>query len=409
MKKKVVVVGAGPGGIAAAVTAAENDAEVFIIDENPGLGGQIWRQQLGKVKDKNAQKWISRLEKQKVKFESSTTVLGIEDKSVLCLHPEKGKFSIGFDNLILACGAKELFLPFPGWTLPNVLGCGGAQAMVKSGLDVKGKRVVISGSGPLLLAVASYLKSKGAKVLGIYEQTESSKLYKLTCFLLSKFPKKIIQGIGYRLGLLSSPWKKGWWVKQANGNESLESITVTNGKQEKVIDCDILACGFGLKANLELAKVLNCEVKSGFISVDQFQETSVKNIYAVGELTGIGGLDKALLEGENAANVIVGNRGQLRPRKNVDRFVDELSRAFELRREVKVLSKPDTIFCRCEDVEYKDVSDSSNQRATKLYSRCGMGACQGRVCSSIGQELFGWELNKIQSPIVPVNVESLID
>lgn len=408
MRKKIVIVGAGPGGIAAAVTAAENGAEVTIIDENPGMGGQIWRQQLGKVKDKNAKSWINRLNNQQVKFCSSTVVLSSENNLLICNHSENGRFEIEFDSLIFACGAKELFLPFPGWTLPNVLGCGGAQAMVKSGLSVQGKKVVVSGSGPLLLAVAYFLKKQGAKVVGIFEQAEGIQLNKLALSLAFSYPSKLIQGAVYRLGLLSVPWKKGWWVKEASGSKLLEQVIATNGRTDMKIDCDILSCGFGLKANTELPGLLGCSIKNDFIEVDEFQKTSVDNIFAVGELTGIGGLDKALLEGQNAANNAIG-KAVVSNLKKTQVFVNKLDAAFSLRREVKELADEDTVFCRCEGVSYKEVSDCKDQRTAKLYSRCGMGPCQGRVCSTMGRELFGWELNKIKSPLIPLKIDSLIE
>lgn len=409
MSKTVIVIGGGPGGIASAVTAAENGLKVVIVDENPALGGQIWRQQLGKVKDKNAQKWIARLMRLDISFESSATFLGCDQGSAVCHSRSKGRFLLEYDALILACGAKELFLPFPGWTLPNVLGCGGAQAMVKSGLNVQGKRVVVSGSGPLLLAVATYLKKNGAQIAGIYEQAEAAKLNSLAFYLLKHFPAKILQGISYRLNLLTVPWKKGWWVKKALGAEALESIVVTNGSEEKKIDCDILACGFGLKANLEIPGILACKTSNGFVEVDENQKTSVEGVFAVGELTGIGGLDKALLEGENAARFISGLRSQNKHKAAMAGFVNRLEETFALRPEVKNLAEKTTVFCRCEDVPYSEVCDSMDQRSVKLYSRCGMGSCQGRVCSTMGQELFGWDLNNIKSPLVPLNVESLMD
>ena len=216
---KTVIVGAGPGGIAAAVTAAENGSQVTLIDENPGLGGQIWRQNLGKVKDKNAKKWIDRLFKQNIKFLHSTRVIGSDSKNLDCSNPDSGHFNIDYDSLILATGAKELFMPFPGWTLPNVIGCGGAQALVKSGLDVRGKRVVVSGSGPLLLAVAYFLKKQGAVIAGVYEQTKNSSLNSFARKIAFSHPGKILQGIKYRLNLIGVPWKKGWWVKKALGTD----------------------------------------------------------------------------------------------------------------------------------------------------------------------------------------------
>ena len=224
-----------------------------------------------------------------------------------------------------------------------------------------------------------------------------------------RFPSKLFQGIIYRLSVLSTPWKKGWWVKEASGSESLESLTVTNGTKSKSIPCDILACGYGLKANLELPKVLGCSIKDDFVEVDQFQETSIKGIFAIGELTGIGGLDKALIEGENAIHFSSENSKITRSITQVRLFVDKLKETFALRKEVKELADEKTVFCRCESVLYSEVCEATDQRSAKLYSRCGMGACQGRVCSTMGRELFDWDTNKIQSPLVPVNIETFLD
>ena len=411
MAKKILIVGGGPGGISAAVHTAKLGASVTVIDENPGFGGQIWRQKLGKVQNKSAQKWLSEIEKQSINFLPSTAVVGADENKLFCVSPEQGSFSESYDSLILANGARELFLPFPGWTLPNVIGCGGMQALVKSGLDVAGKRIVVSGSGPLLLAVAAYLKNNGAIITGIYEQVSTASLNKLALKLLISDPGKMIQGALYRLKLSGVPWKKQWWVESAQGEQKLESVSVTNGKQKKEIECDYLACAYGLVANLELAKMIGCSVEGNFLSLNSGQSTSCEEVYAVGELTGIGGVDKALLEGEIAALQCMGQSfTHLMNRKSKClNFVKNLSNAFKLRAEVKALANAETIFCRCEDVMYQDICKYSTQRDAKLFTRCGMGACQGRVCSSMGKEIFGWENNKASLPLSPVSIDSLLE
>lgn len=409
--KKVVVVGAGPGGIAAAVTASELGSDVSLIDENPGLGGQIWRQNLGRVTDKKAKYWIDRLKLQDINFIPGTTVIGGDEQKLICSSSDQRHKSIEYDSLILATGAKELFLPFPGWTLPNVLGCGGAQALVKAGLDIKGKKVVVSGSGPLLLAVAYFLKKKGAHICGIYEQAQSSNLNSMAAYLALNEPAKIVQGLKYRLALSMTPWKKGWWVKSAHGSDRLNSVTVTDGRQERSIDCDYLACGFGLVPNTELAQFLGCNTLNEFVEVNESQQTSKPNIYAIGELTGIGGLDKALLEGEISANAVHGNSSVKFQKRKIKsaKFTQKLNETFRLREEVKNLANAKTIFCRCEDVSFEKVESFTNQRDAKLKTRCGMGACQGRICSAMGREIFGWETNKVNFPLSPVSIDSLID
>ncbi len=147
----ILVVGGGPAGMAAAAHAAEHGQRVGIVDDNAALGGQIWRGQ----SEPAASKWAERLRS------SGVTVLcgrvfQQPDPCTLLAEGEDILHELRYEKLILATGARERFLPFSGWTLPNVMGAGGLQAMVKSGLPIQGKRVVVAGTGPLLLAVAAY-------------------------------------------------------------------------------------------------------------------------------------------------------------------------------------------------------------------------------------------------------------
>src|SRR5690348_7266723 len=165
----VVVVGAGPGGIAAAAVAAEAGMHVCLLDNNPASGGQIWR---GLTTDsaghsphgRHFTHWTKRLSASGCSMRLGVEVVDCPVSGRLLLESEEGAHHLAFNRLILATGARERFLPFTGWTLPGVLGVGGLQALVKSGLDPAGKRVVVAGSGPLLLAAAAALKQRGASV-----------------------------------------------------------------------------------------------------------------------------------------------------------------------------------------------------------------------------------------------------
>src|SRR5262249_44185922 len=161
---------------------------------------------------------------------------------------------VRFEKLILATGARELFLPFPGWTLPNVFGAGGLQALVKSGLTIAGKRVVIAGTGPLLLAVAAYLAEHGANVIRVCEQASISSLAKFG-FAMLRFPGKIREGL--RLQWKSrAKYLTRSWVVAATGRERLETVRISEGGQACDIPCDYLACGYHLVPNTELAQML---------------------------------------------------------------------------------------------------------------------------------------------------------
>src|SRR4029077_2813320 len=128
-------------------------------------------------------------------------------------------------NLILATGARELFLPFPGWTLPNVMGAGGLQAMVKSGLPIAGKRVLVAGSGPLLLAVAAYLRQHGAENSMICEQSSRRSLARFG-FALLRQPAKIRQGFSLHRQLSGIPFMSGCWPVEARGLKALEEVVI---------------------------------------------------------------------------------------------------------------------------------------------------------------------------------------
>jgi len=317
---------------------------------------------------------------------------------------------VRFDRLILATGARERFLPFPGWTLPGVMGAGGLQALVKAGLNAKGKRVVVAGSGPLILAVAAGLHGAGAKIEGIYEQAS---LVRLATFGLTLFgqPGKLVEGAGYRLKTLRARYRTRSWVVRVEGQGRVESVTVTDGRKKRTLACDWLACGFHLVPNLELPRLLGCRVAQGYVAVDAFQQSSVPDVACVGELTGIGGLEKALVEGQiagwAAADCESKARALLPQRERLQRFAARLDRAFAPRAELRGLAAPETVVCRCEDVAYAALKACASWREAKLHTRCGMGACQGRVCGTATEFFFGWENTGARPPVYPAMVSTL--
>ncbi len=162
----VLIIGAGPAGLAATVAASRHGLKVALVDDNPDLGGQIWRGERPKPSSPEAASMFRSLLEADFEALPRTRIVGTAGPGTLLAESQESMIELGYRSLILATGARELFLPFPGWTLPNVLGAGGLQALVKSGLPIEGKSVVVAGSGPLLLAVAALLKKKGAVIRG---------------------------------------------------------------------------------------------------------------------------------------------------------------------------------------------------------------------------------------------------
>ena len=405
----VLVLGAGPAGIAAACAAAPH-ATVAIIDENPAPGGQIWRNSFNAESPSPAPHWHNRLQHASVTRLHGLRVFSAPAPNTLHAEAENGLHILRYKKLILATGARERFLPFPGWTLPNVIGAGALQSMVKSGLPIAGKRIVIAGSGPLLIAVAAYLKKHHARVICICEQAPLRQLLPFATTLVTKITK-LSQSLQYRLQLLTVPWRAGWWPAIARGESRLESVTITNGIRRYIIPCDYLACGFHLVPNIELPTLLGCTLHSGFVTVNPTQQTSVPHIFAAGEITGIGGLEKSLIEGAIAGHAATGQSAaarQLHAARNKSLcFAAAMQQAFALRPELRSLPKPSTLVCRCEDVPHSQLQSHSSWRSAKLHTRCGMGPCQGRVCGVVAEYLYGWPSESVRPPILPVRIETL--
>lgn len=380
----VLVIGAGPAGLAAARAAASCGVQVALVDDNPAPGGQIWRGM--SVPLPNA------------RLICGARVVAAPAPNRLTFETYDDSFDLGYRALVLATGARERFLPFPGWTLPHVIGAGGLQALAKSGMAVAGKRIVVAGSGPLLLAVADYLRRHGAHIALVAEQTDSAALNRFG-LTLARHPAKLVQAARLRFGqrYLTSCWP----VSAEPG-----AVTLRRASRTWTERCDYLACAFGLVPNVELPTLLGCGAE-----VDDLQRTRTPGIYATGEVTGIGGLDKSEVEGEIAGYAAAGQPGRAGPlfprRARHRRFAQALERTFALREELKSLATPETLICRCEDLPLARLRPYATWREAKLQTRCGMGPCQGRICGPAVEFLLNWKSDSIRPPLFPARISSL--
>jgi D-hydroxyproline dehydrogenase subunit alpha len=404
----VLIVGAGPAGLAAAYRAAQNGQRVIVVDDNPAAGGQIWRGEQAQPSSKEAKAWFEKIRSVEIQLINGARVFGQRRAGTLLAETREGVRGLSYTSLVLATGARERFLPFPGWTLPSVMGAGGLQALAKTGLPIEGKRVVVAGSGPLLLAVAAYLRARGAEVLLIAEQASATRLAQFAAGSLGKMS----QALSLKRQLRGVRYLSGCWLLEAHGDDKLESVTLFRGGKRWRVACDYLACGFHLVSNIELAELLKCRVENGCVRVDEFQQTTVSHVYSAGETTGIGGLELSLVEGEIAGLAAAGKHDDARHlfpvRAKHRRFAELLNQTFALREELRQLPTPETIVCRCEDVTFGRLREHNSWRAAKLQTRCGMGPCQGRVCGAAVEFLFGWRAESVRPPVLPVRVESLI-
>ena len=410
----VAVVGGGPAGIAAATRAAEHGRRVVLVDLGVRLGGQIWRHRDPATLSQPARRWIARFARSGTEWLAGATV--VDGSAAEGLRVARGAHAMTVDAraVVVATGARERFLPFPGWTLPGVMGVGGAQALLKGGLHVRGRRVVVSGSGPLLLPLAAAMARAGARVMAVCEQAPLGRLAAFGA-LLARHPTKLLQGAAARAALGMRPVRTGWWVARADGSARVERVTLTDGSRRSDVPCDLLCCSYGFVPNTELAQLLGCIVHDGVVAVDALQRTQAGEgaVFCAGEPTGISGEGAAIAEGEIAGLAAVGNeRAALAPalqraRDRWRRFGARLDGAFALRAELRDLADPDTIVCRCEDVPLGALDPAWTVRQAKLYTRLGMGPCQGAVCGPACTVLFGWPAGRVRPPLGAARVGAL--
>ena len=408
---EVLIVGAGPAGLSAAKAAASGGAQVIVLDDNPAEGGQIWR------RGAHADLPDSAIALQQavracaaIRIVNSAKVVGILDAQTLLVETPEGALKVRWQKLIVCTGARERLLPFSGWTLPGVTGAGGLQALIKGGMPVQGQRVVVAGSGPLLFAVAATARKAGAKVLMVAEQAS---LARLTAFArkLPLWPSKLLQAVQLR----DASYRTSSVVWSVQGQGRVQQVTLKQGKGMTTLECDRVAVGYGLVPNTGLAEALGCtlHLQDGVsaVTVNAQQHTTVPHIYAAGECTGVGGCERAQAQGSIAGYCAIGELGKARKHEK-DRaywsaFAVHANSAFVLDEELKSLPDAATLVCRCEDVSHGALLGHTNWTEAKIHTRCGMGACQGKVCGTAAQFLYGWQMPEARLPFTPARVGTL--
>jgi hypothetical protein len=317
--------------------------------------------------------------------------------------------------LVLATGAYDRVLPFPGWDLPGVYAAGAAQALAKGQRVAVGKRVLLAGTGPFLLPVTESLLGVGTEVVGLLDANRPAAVLKgwLTDPLAASGKFREAAAYGAMLARHRIRLQHGRTVIAAHGTDRVESVTVARLDRdwrplpgtERRIEVDAVCLGFGFTAQLELAVSARCELGAGpdggpAVVVDEHQQTSVPGVFAAGELTGIGGADLAAAEGRvagaAAASTVVAGSPAPEDQRAVlkgKRFAAALAKAYPIKPGWQNWSTGSTLVCRCEEVTRDDLRDAVVERdvlgarSLKLSSRAGLGLCQGRVCSRTVAEL----------------------
>lgn len=427
---QVLVIGAGPAGLAAARSARAAGADVVLLDSSDGLGGQFWRH----LPPSRPARREARLHHGWATFQalsdtltndpgcrilSNAHVWAIEAGArptvqVLLGEPDgtrRERVSFTPDAVVLATGAHDRTLPFPGWDLPGVFTAGAAQALAKGERVRVGSRVVVAGAGPFLLPVAQSLTATGSRVVAVMEANRVLALMRGWLprpWQLLPAAGKGLEAAGYLAGHLRHriPYLLGRTVIAAHGTDHVESVTTARldanwmpvPGTEKTIAVDAVCVSHSFTPRLELAIAAGCELTAErFVRVDDTQATSVAGVYAAGEITGIGGVDLALAEGELAGHHAAGGTEPLtaarRKRTVFSRFATRIEAAHGIRGGWPSWLTPATIICRCEEVDYGTLcstaaaTSSQSLRSLKLSTRAGLGICQGRICGRTLEQL----------------------
>lgn len=450
-KSDLVVIGAGPAGMAAAATAAEHGLSVTLLDEQSRPGGQIYRD-VDRVAERRGHilgpdytygtNMTARLGHDRIAHLSGAVVWAIEDGFRISFTRDGAAAQVSCDRIVLATGALERPMPVPGWTLPGVMTAGAAQILLKQS-GVLARRAVLVGSGPLLYLIAAQMVRAGTPPLALVETQTRRDLLRASRHLagavrgwtyLSKGMKMLAEIVRARV-----PRYTGASEIAVEGDATAEAVTFHTGGRSHRITCDTVLLHHGVVPNIQAAQSVGVTHRWNSAQhcfspvVDTWGATNVSGIFVAGDGAGIGGAKAAETAGRIAALKVASDLGAISEAKR-DRLAAPL--AAERAKELAIrpfldtayppfagaLSPEDaTIVCRCEEVTAGDIRGYAKlgclgPNQAKAFGRAGMGPCQGRNCGLTVTMLLAAEHGqtqddtgyfRIRPPIKPVTLGEL--
>lgn len=419
----VLVVGAGPAGLRAVEALVAGGIRPILVDEAERPGGQIYRQpppgaerpakDLYGFEAPKAERLHALLAQlgERVDYRPRTLVWNIADRQVDLIGP-RGHESLTVDRMLLATGAMDRIIPFPGWTLPGVFTLGGAQIALKAQGVAIGRRVAFVGAGPLLPLVVHQYAKAGAEIAAVLDVTPfAAKAANLPRLLAQ--PATLAKGLWYT-GLNALRGLRGASGVQSiavEGEGRVERLTwVSRAGARESVSCDAVAASFGLRSEIQLADLAGCALAFDSLTrqwvptKDEAGRSSQPHVYLAGDGSGIGGADMAELSGERAALALLQDSG-----RNVDenrvrtlaillarqaRFRQGLEAAYPYPAHLLDNIADEEIVCRCENIRAGAIRAAAAERDVKdinrlkAFTRLGMGRCQGRVCGQAGAEIL---------------------
>ena len=445
----VLVVGAGPGGMAAAHEAATAGLKVLLIDENQRAGGQINRQRFLSSQD-DSKRGIPSLESgfhPNICFRAGTICHGFRDDSSVVLSTKAGLLIAQPRAVVLATGAVEKVLPVPGWTLSGVMTVGAAQSYLKGSGVFPYRRVLVAGTGPLLLAAAAQLHKAGVQVVGVVEAARPGPLQFLDAARLLSGPSLLAQG-GQYLAVLAKAGIRpqvGVGVRRIAGDRQVSGVWLSRLRTDwslvdapaKFVACDAVLLSYGFSSATELASQAGAKIEwdkqreTWRPTRDENFRTTVEHVYAVGDCAGVGGARIAELEGQIAGIMLsaelAGSKGTPRRLRRCRRKLAHLEvfrigmdNLFRPGSGASSWQDPTTQVCRCQGSTRADIDAALDDgvkdlASLKLWTRAGMGDCQGRTCalqlaailSSRGHPEDGLMPPTTRFPVRPLHIDLL--
>jgi len=442
----VAVVGAGPAGLAAAATVTSYGLATIVFDELPSPGGQGYRaitttpvrrpEVLGRDYWRGAEP-VRSFRSCGAEYLPGTTVWAGERR------PEGG-FALGISGgrpgariggvfearaLIVASGAIERPLPFPGWTLPGVITAGAVQTLLKASALVPNGRVVLAGAGPLLWIVAWQLGNAGVAIERVLETIPRGRLAETMRhapgFMFSSYLARgleLVRAVRRRTAVVEHVG-----ALEASGDERVQRVRFAVDGAWSEVETDLLVLSHGVVPNVHLPAALGADLswnadQSAFQPlVDAWGGTSVESLFVAGDAAGIAGTEAAQARGHLAGLAVANALGRIDAAQREEaaaRPRQALAQALRGRRFLDALYRPATIFlqpadatvvCRCEEVSAGTVRDAVRAGATglaavKAATRCGMGACQGRFCITTTAEVVAGERGVRPGELAPPSI-----
>lgn len=422
MSVQAVIVGAGPAGVRAAQTLVAHGVRPVVVDEAPRWGGQIYRQPppgFTRAKETLYGFEAARADAvhsamaailDKIDYRPDTLVWSAEGGELDLLA--QGQMStLPYSHLIVATGATDRVLPFPGWTLPGVYTLGAAQVALKFQGCTIGSRVVFAGTGPLLYLIAYQYAKAGAKVAAVLDTASFADKAAAAPAMLGQ-PALFAKGLYYLgwLRLHGIPVHQGVELTHAAGGDRVQAMHWRKAGRGHHIDCDGVGFGYALRPETQLPDLLGCRFRYDKLQRGALPErdaagrSSVADVYLAGDGAGIMGADAAEWAGERAALALLADAGKtvdaaraasLENRlAGIASFRQGLECAFPFPAHWAAAAPDDLVVCRCEEITAGElrrcVADTGAREMNRLkaLTRVGMGRCQGRTCGVAAAEIL---------------------